>query len=174
MSSPPPTTAIVPFVPPSLEWIRSLPKAEMHAHLSGSVRDETIRQMFTEEALAATEGASHEPSSAAAAELFSLSACLSTLTSGERSLSQCFEVFALLHRLLSSLSAVARVTREVIHDFALDGVVYLELRTTPRAMPAKGKTPASTKREYVQTVVDTILQAQEELVNTAQWTQTAA
>jgi len=36
----------------------------------------------------------------------------------------------------------------VLHDFQADGVVYLELRTTPRAMPATG----ITKETYVKTV----------------------
>lgn len=132
-------------VAPSLSWIQSLPKVEMHAHLSGSVKDSTIRAMLREEAEAAGT-----PLDAAAAS--SEPSCLSTFISGERTLSQCFEVFSLLHRLLSSLDAVARVTREVIADFAADEVVYLELRTTPRALPARG----TSKREYVQTVVDAI------------------
>jgi adenosine deaminase len=81
--------------------------------------------------------------------------CLSTFISGERTLSQCFEVFSLLHRLLSTLPAVARVTREVIADFAADEVVYLELRTTPRALAGRSK------RDYVQTVVDAIRECEE-------------
>ena len=36
----------------------------------------------------------------------------------------------------------------MLHDFQADGVVYLELRTTPRAMPATG----ITKETYVKTV----------------------
>jgi adenosine deaminase len=40
----------------------------------------------------------------------------------------------------------------VLRDFAADGVVYLELRTTPRAMPAAGLTEAG----YVQTILDAI------------------
>lgn len=40
----------------------------------------------------------------------------------------------------------------MLRDFAADGVVYLELRTTPRAMPAAGLTEAG----YVQTILDAI------------------
>jgi adenosine deaminase len=39
-----------------------------------------------------------------------------------------------------------------LQDFQADGVVYLELRTTPRAMPAAGLT----KDDYVKTVLDII------------------
>lgn len=38
----------------------------------------------------------------------------------------------------------------MLHDFQQDGVVYLELRTTPRAMPGTGVT----KEDYVRTVLD--------------------
>jgi len=34
---------------PTLEWIQSLPKVELHAHLSGSVKEETIKRMLIEE-----------------------------------------------------------------------------------------------------------------------------
>lgn len=43
-----------------------------------------------------------------------------------------------------------RATTSVLQDFADDGVVYLELRTTPRA------TPAMTAQEYVAAIVDAI------------------
>lgn len=43
-------------------------------------------------------------------------------------------------------------TRAVLEDFQADGVVYLELRTTPRAVPGKG----ITKDDYVKTVLKTL------------------
>jgi len=138
--------AAAPNPVPSLAWLRSLPKVEMHAHLSGSVRDSTIHALLAEEARELGQAA---PSVA--------SSSLSTFVSGERNLSQCFEVFALLHRLLSTLPAVARAAREVVADFAADEVVYLELRTTPRALP-KGNT---TKREYVDTVVQVLRECEQ-------------
>jgi adenosine deaminase len=41
-------------------------------------------------------------------------------------------------------------TNAVLEDFQADGVVYLELRTTPRAIPASGLT----KDDYVKTVLE--------------------
>jgi adenosine deaminase len=41
-------------------------------------------------------------------------------------------------------------TKAVLEDFQADGVVYLELRTTPRAIPASGLT----KNDYVETVLE--------------------
>ena len=58
---------------------------------------------------------------------------ITTFKHGDRTLKECFQVFALTHRLVNSLPIVARVVREVIADFAADGVAYAEIRTTPRA-----------------------------------------
>lgn len=44
---------------------------------------------------------------------------------------------------------VRHSTKAVLHDFESDGVVYLELRTTPRAMPQAGVS----KEDYVSTVL---------------------
>lgn len=43
-------------------------------------------------------------------------------------------------------------TKTVLQDFQADGVVYLELRTTPRAIPEKG----ITKDDYVRTVLNVL------------------
>jgi adenosine deaminase len=43
-------------------------------------------------------------------------------------------------------------TKAVLQDFQTDGVVYLELRTTPRAIPEIGVT----KKDYIQTVLETL------------------
>jgi len=46
----------------------------------------------------------------------------------------------------------------VLQDFAADGVVYLELRTTPRAMPAAGLTEA----DYVRTILEAIAEYEQQ------------
>lgn len=57
-----------------------------------------------------------------------------------------------IYRLVDDAAALRYTTLSVLRDFAADGVVYLELRTTPRAMPAAGLTKAA----YVETILDTI------------------
>ena len=52
---------------------------------------------------------------------------------GERSLADCFALFDVIHRLTTRHDVVQRITREAVEDFAADGCVYLELRTTPKA-----------------------------------------
>lgn len=51
---------------------------------------------------------------------------------GDRSLSEVFKIFALIHRVTTDAATVTRITEEVLLDFANDQVVYAELRTTPK------------------------------------------
>jgi adenosine deaminase len=44
---------------------------------------------------------------------------------------------------------VTRITKEVVEDFAMENVVYLEIRTTPKNNEAKGMT----KRSYMNAVI---------------------
>lgn len=68
-----------------------------------------------------------------------------------RSLDECFEVFKLAHDLVDSVDAVKLATENVIREMSEDNVVYLELRSTPRA------TEQMTKLECLQAIVDTIM-----------------
>lgn len=57
-----------------------------------------------------------------------------------------------IYHLVNDLSAVKHTTLSVLWDFAADGVVYLELRTTPRALPKSGLS----KADYVSAILSTI------------------
>ena len=57
-----------------------------------------------------------------------------------------------IYNLVNDVTTLRYTTLSVLRDFAADGVVYLELRTTPRAMPAAGLTETG----YIQTILDTI------------------
>jgi adenosine deaminase len=58
------------------------------------------------------------------------------------------------YRLINDAWSLTHSTLSVLQDFARDGVVYLELRTTPRAMTSAGLS----KADYVRTVLDAISQ----------------
>ena len=55
-----------------------------------------------------------------------------------------------IYHLVNDATAVRETTLAVLRDFAADGVVYLELRTTPRAMPGLSKA------QYVEIVLAAI------------------
>ncbi|XP_063239402.1 adenosine deaminase-like protein [Bacillus rossius redtenbacheri] len=68
-----------------------------------------------------------------------------------RTLEECFSLFGVAHSLTRTPEAVRRATEDVIREFAEDGVVYLELRSTPREVPN-----VMTKLQYVKEVVKAI------------------
>lgn len=73
----------------------------------------------------------------------------------DKSMEQCFHIFGLLHRLLRKRENLIRVTKEILEDFSMENTVYLELRTTPRAIYDKEKLVLS-KKEYINTIIDEI------------------
>jgi adenosine deaminase len=52
--------------------------------------------------------------------------------SEHRTLADCFRLFDVIHRLTTDHATITRITEEVVTDFANDGVVWLELRTSPK------------------------------------------
>lgn len=129
----------------------ALPKIELHAHLSGSVRESTVIALLEEEHKRKLDSTT-DVKEAVHKEM-------QTFKLGDRNLEECFEVFTILHRLLDNAATVSHVAKEVISDFAADGVVYLELRTTPRAVPAT----KMSKRSYLDTVIAAIQDCEKRL-----------
>ncbi|NPA92868.1 MAG: adenosine deaminase [Chloroflexi bacterium] len=124
---------------------RRLPKAELHRHLEGSLRLETLFEIAREEQIslpAATVEAfrqlvqihSHEPFTA------------------ENFLSK----FKVLRQFYRSPEIIRRLTTEVVEDAAQDGVRYLELRFTPVALARIRGFPL---REVMDWVVESANQA---------------
>lgn len=106
------------MVSPDTLFYRKLPKAELHAHLNGSIRPSTLVELVS--------SGDHVPSTAAQATIRDV------LPSPNRSLSDCFRIFDLIHSAVRDEHSLRRITREMVHDCAHDGVTYLEIRTTPR------------------------------------------
>jgi len=95
------------------KFVRKTPKVELHAHLNGSIRNKTLRSLC------------HATSTPIPSVLISDS---------YRSLSTCFAIFPLIHKLVNKPAVLRRVIRETLKDFYDDNVYYLELRTTPRQL----------------------------------------
>lgn len=119
-----------------------LPKVELHAHLNGSLSKGTIQRLADlkeeqqGEKYVIPDGYKIEESDKC------------------KSLSDCFERFKVAYDLVDSKAALILATKAVIKEFSEDNVVYLELRSTPRA------TTDMTKKDYLRIVVDTMIQCQ--------------
>ena len=119
-------------------------KIELHAHLSGSVRESTVFELLGEEDEQVIE-MRHK---------------------NKRTLAECFLLFPIIHRALNSPQVLAQVTREVLQDFEAENCVYLELRTTPKPIkrvdPATGvETVLLSKEGYLETVLNVIREYEE-------------
>ncbi len=57
-------------------------------------------------------------------------------SAGDKTLAECFGIFALIHQVTTSLTAIKRITREVLEDCAADNIIFAELRTTPKVCTA--------------------------------------
>ncbi|KAK8749003.1 hypothetical protein OTU49_015630 [Cherax quadricarinatus] len=122
-----------------LTYCKRLPKIELHAHLTGSLSDETVLKLLNSKLKCVHVNL---PKSAEV-----------TIRRGHRrTLEECFQIFGILHYLIDNLETVKNITRDVIQEFASDNVKYLELRTTPKSVPNK-----MTKKDYIETVLEAIL-----------------
>ncbi|CAL3969245.1 unnamed protein product [Diplocarpon coronariae] len=115
----------------------ALPKLELHAHLSGSIRRECLHEVWLRKK-SRGETTVEDP--------------LLTMPPGkcDYNLDTFFPLFSrYIYKLCDDEESLLYTTQSVLEDFAADGVVYLELRTTPRAIPSAH----ITKDDYVRTIL---------------------
>ncbi|KAM3415058.1 hypothetical protein BST61_g10193 [Cercospora zeina] len=121
-------------------FARKLPKIELHAHLTGSISPECLRDIWLRTkntrtledpaiALRPDDGRPHHD------------------------ISTFFKIFdSYIYDLVNTPQTVQIATRSVLEAFREDGVKYLELRTTPRGHGGTGMG----REEYLEAVVDAI------------------
>lgn len=102
---------------------RALPKIELHRHLEGSLRLETLIGIALEYELTLP---------AFSAE--TLRPYVQMMPDEERSSKRFLGKFAVLRQFYRSEKVIKRVTQEVIADAAADNIKYMELRFTPQAL----------------------------------------
>lgn len=133
-----------------IDFLRLLPKAELHAHLNGSIPIDTILELAQEY----SPSIAHSPSDEQTTENNAVAKPLELLKSRALiGLSDVFALFPIIYELTSTPEALRTVTHAVLHSFLeVDDTkspqcTYLELRTTPR------ETPYMTRADYLRIVL---------------------
>lgn len=118
-----------------------LPKVELHAHLNGSISSNTMKKLIAK-----------KPG-------LKIHDQMTVIDKGKkRTLEDCFQMFQIIHQFTTSPEDILMVTKDVIKEFADDGVKYLELRSTPRRENATGMT----EKTYVESILEGIKQCKQE------------
>ncbi|KAJ6664291.1 hypothetical protein lerEdw1_008510 [Lerista edwardsae] len=126
--------------PAARRFYQQLPKVELHAHLNGSISSDTMKKLMAQKPNLPIKNG------------------MTMIDKGKkRSLEECFQMFQIIHQITNRTEDILMITKDVVQEFAADGVKYLELRSTPREEPATGMT----KRTYVEAVLEGIRQCKE-------------
>lgn len=142
--------------------ISQFPKIELHAHLNGCIRSETLEELAKQRKV---ELSHHFTSDHLAASSSNNSTNGSLFFNRKpRSLQDCFDIFAEIPKCVNDLVALEQITREALEDFASDNVAYLELRSTPkRLLKSHLESEALLhKMDYVQCVLSVMKQFEQE------------
>ncbi|KAF6236292.1 hypothetical protein HO173_005545 [Letharia columbiana] len=108
-------------------FTKDLPKVELHAHLTGSITPHCLHQIWTQRRLEDPNMSLQDP-----LEAMSRDKSWDIMTF--------FPLFSkYIYELCSTPASIIYSTNAVLHDFKDDGVVYLELRTTPRSSSSMSK-----------------------------------
>ncbi|XP_076785719.1 N6-Methyl-AMP deaminase isoform X2 [Arvicanthis niloticus] len=127
--------------PSETDFYVQLPKVELHAHLNGSISSSTMKKLIAKKPHLKVHG--H----------------MTMIDKGKkRTLEECFQMFQVIHQLTTNAEDILMVTKDVIKEFADDGVKYLELRSTPRGENATGMT----RKTYVESILEGIKQCKQE------------
>ncbi|ESO08564.1 hypothetical protein HELRODRAFT_110129 [Helobdella robusta] len=128
------------------KFCRDMPKIELHAHLNGSVSEQTIEKLLKRRA--ATSSSSSEQHGEAVATGCNIK------PGNDLSLDDCFKKFSIIHQLCSDDESVYIITKDVIQEFAADNVKYLELRTGPKCNSTSNMTKSSYLKSVLQAIRD--------------------
>lgn len=113
----------------SLNTYRALPKVELHRHLEGSLRLDTMVEIAREHGITIP------------ADVLRLSTLVQIQEEDKFTFQNFLSKFNTLRLFYRSPDVIHRITREAIEDAARDNVKYLELRFTPVALSRAERFP---------------------------------
>lgn len=124
-----------------MEEVRALPKLELHAHLSGSVRQDFLLELMRRKGIdVAGSGLPFD--------------CKQDLSGALR---KCFAYFDSVAQVITDLETLRECTLHVLGLFVEENCIYLELRTAAKALDAAGASAGRTSKEdYLRTVITAI------------------
>ena len=111
-----------------------LQKCELHAHLNGSIRIQTLNELI--------RNANYADDEVQRVQI---------LNDDDRSLDECFRIFDIIYEVVRTPETIRRIMRETLEDFEKENVVYVEIRTTPRR-------DVMSADEYVRAAVEGIIE----------------
>jgi len=127
------------------DWLHALPKAELHVHLDGSLRPETIKKLARKLPAELRFPRGFDP-------------CKEVIPPARGSLEEYLKTFDITVRLLQDAKALERVAYELCEDAASENVVYIEVRFAPLLHIDLGLKP----RDVVTSVLAGLQRAEEE------------
>ncbi|KAI0825269.1 Metallo-dependent hydrolase [Trametes gibbosa] len=158
--------ALASLTPSQLRFLQNVPKAELHAHLNGSIPFPVLQQL-AHDFLSQSGGVAPAAPSAPTTLPADVRAGLERLQDGIvlNEIDDFFGLFPAIYAITATPAALRRATRAVLDFFLAEDAMaaavaagtegcaqaaYLELRSTPR------ETPAMTRMRYVETVLDEV------------------
>jgi adenosine deaminase len=121
----------------TLDRFRRLPKAELHRHLEGTLRLNTMLDIARQHGITLPQDA------------FGLSSLVQMQEEDDYSFRNFLSKFDTLRLFYQSPDVIDRITREAIEDAAKDNIRYLELRFTPVALSRAERFPLHDVMDWV-------------------------
>ena len=125
----------------------NLPKIELHCHLDGSLRPETIIDIAKKEGIGIPSFDMNEIQR----EIIVPLEC--------KSLNEYLKAFAIPNLVMQSKESLRRITFELLEDAAQENVKYMEVRFAPLLHTVRGLAV----EEIIQSVIDGIKDAEEQI-----------